>query len=309
MRQAGLAQHEADVRVSDEKAAGIDDVGLAFVADLDARHDVPDELEIHVGHRHRSLVAARADRHRHVRLGLLAKVDRPVPRLPALGIAKRRLLRAVAARRDNVHAEARDGDLLAPAGVELGDVGDFRRLAQQLQEFDAAQLDVGRVELRQRGVGELLRDLADVLLDSRRRTDCFLVLQARECRAMLLVRKVDADRARREQRHRDEREDQQQVLAKQPAMVHVARACGLGARACALRASVDRHSRLCGGLRLRHRQADAPWGFAASHHSISLLARRGAWSAILARSTSVMNIRRRFIRSPRRRAAAATAGP
>ncbi len=83
---------------------------------------------------------------------------------------------------DDVHPEARDRDLLAAGAVELRDVGDFRRLAQELQELDAAQLDVAGVELRQRGVGELLLDLADVLLDPRRGGERLLVLQAGERR-------------------------------------------------------------------------------------------------------------------------------
>ena len=87
----------------------------------------------------------------------------------------------------DVHAEARHGDLLAAGGVELRDVGDLGRLAQQLQELDAAQLDVAGVELRQRRVGELLLDLPDVLLDPRRRGDRLLVLQLGERRLVLLV--------------------------------------------------------------------------------------------------------------------------
>ena len=52
VRQIGLAQHEADVGIGDQEAVAVDDVRLALVADLDARHDVPDELEVHVGDRH-----------------------------------------------------------------------------------------------------------------------------------------------------------------------------------------------------------------------------------------------------------------
>ena len=73
------------------------------------------------------------------------------------------------------------------------------------------------VELRQRRVGELLLDLPDVLLDPRRRGERLLVLQGGERRLVLLVGEVDADRARREQRARHQREDQQQVLAEQAA--------------------------------------------------------------------------------------------
>ena len=49
--------------------------------------------------------------------------------------------------------------------IELRNVGDFRRLPEELEEFDAAKLDVARVELWQRCVTELLLDPGDVLLD------------------------------------------------------------------------------------------------------------------------------------------------
>ena len=143
-RQVGLAQHEADVGVGHQEAVVVDDVGLAFLADPDARHDVPYELEVDVGNGHRAIVAAGADGDRHVGLGLLAEVHRSEPRLSTPRIAKRGVLRTVLARIGDIHAEPRDGDLLVPGRIELRDVGHFRRLAQQLQKLDPAQFDIGR---------------------------------------------------------------------------------------------------------------------------------------------------------------------
>ncbi len=83
----------------------------------------------------------------------------------------------------------RDTDTCSrPLAVDLRDVRDFRHLPQELQELDAAQLDVARVELRQRRVRELLLDLPDVLLDARRRSDGLFVLQVAQRGLVLLVR-------------------------------------------------------------------------------------------------------------------------
>ena len=79
------------------------------------------------------------------------------------------------------------GTCSMPVAVDLRDVGDLGHLPQQLQELDAAELDVARVELRQRGVGELLLDLADVLLDAGGRRDGLLVLQVAQRGFVLLV--------------------------------------------------------------------------------------------------------------------------
>ena len=152
-RQVGLAQHQADVGIGDQEAVAVDDVRLALLADLDARHDVPDELEVDVGDGHR----ARCRRPSGCAIVMYGSVSLRKYTGPNHGWPRFALRNAGSCERslpelDAVHAEARDRDLLAPVGVELRDVGDFRRLAQQLQELDAPQLDVARVELRQRGV-------------------------------------------------------------------------------------------------------------------------------------------------------------
>ena len=75
----------------------------------------------------------------------------------------------------------------------------------------------------QRRVAELLLDLLDILLDPRCRRERFFMLQACERRLVFLVGEVDADRARREQRDRDERQDEQQVFAEEAAAMHAGR--------------------------------------------------------------------------------------
>jgi hypothetical protein len=132
--QVGLAQHEPDVGVGDQVAGRIDDVGLALVAGADARDDLPHELEVDVGDRHRAAGAARSHRDLHVRLGLLAEVDLAVPRARAgrleVGGVARRVAQAVA---DLVHLQARDDQLAAAVGAEVGDVGDVGHLLQSFR--------------------------------------------------------------------------------------------------------------------------------------------------------------------------------
>jgi hypothetical protein len=113
--------------------------------------------------------------------------------------------------------------------VDLRDIGDLRRLAQQLEELDATQLDVACIELRQSSVGELLLDALDVLLDARGRRERLFVLQRRERSLGFLVSEVEADAAGREQRDRHQRQDQQQVLPEQPPAARAADRCGAGA--------------------------------------------------------------------------------
>ena len=139
-RQIGLAQHQANVGVGHQLATGVDHVGLALVADPDARDYVPDELEVDLGDRDPAGRAARAQAHREIGLGLLAKVHRPDPRLARLGIEKRGVGRAVLAGAGGIHRQPRHSQHFLAARIELDDVGHRGRLAQQLEKFDAALL-------------------------------------------------------------------------------------------------------------------------------------------------------------------------
>ena len=182
--EVGLAQHEADVGIGDQEAVAVDHVRLALVADLDARHHVPDELEVHVGDRH----GPRCRRPSGCAIVMYGSVSLRKYTGPNQGWPRLALRNAGSCERSLPELDrcpcrgATRAICSRPVGVELRDVRDLGRLAQQLQELDAAQLDVARIELRQRRVGELLLDLPDVLLDARRRGDRLLVLQARRAR-------------------------------------------------------------------------------------------------------------------------------
>ena len=97
--------------------------------------------------------------------------------------------------------------------IELRDVGDLRRLAQQLKEFNAPQLKVARIDLWECRVGKLALDLLNILFDPRCCGKRFFVLQVRERRLVLLIRKVDADPAGNEHRACDQRDDENKVFA------------------------------------------------------------------------------------------------
>ena len=46
LRHVGVAQHEADIGMRDQAALLADHIGVAVLADLDLRHDVPDQFEL-----------------------------------------------------------------------------------------------------------------------------------------------------------------------------------------------------------------------------------------------------------------------
>jgi hypothetical protein len=200
---------------ADQEPRAVDDVGLALLSDLDARDHVPDELQVHLGHRYGPGLAARAHRDRHVGLGFLAEVHRPEPGLPGARVLERRVLRAVLVGAGDVHREARHRELFAALGVDLRDVGHRRHEAQELQELDAPLLQAFHAELRQRGEGELLLDLAHELLDARRGRDRLLALQGRERALVFLVGEVQPDGARNQQRAAHQAQDQEEILAEE----------------------------------------------------------------------------------------------
>ena len=216
-REVGLAQHEPDVGVRDQVARGVDHVGLALLADLDARDHVPHELEVHVGDRDRPRVAAGAHRDLHVRLGLLAERDAPVPGPGGRRLEERRIAAAIPqAVASGVHCQARHLRLLAAVRADPRDVGDVGHLLQELQELEAPLLRALRAQLRQRSALELRLHLQDVLLDAAGGRHRLLALQRVEDVERLAVREEEGDRGRDQQRRGDEREDQHEVPAEQP---------------------------------------------------------------------------------------------
>ena len=163
-----LLEHEADVRVRDEDALAVEHEGVAGLADLDLRDDVPDEFQVHLGHGDAGALAAPGHRDRHVGLRFLPEVHRPVVDLPGFGLEKLRLEREIGLAAGDVHREARDAELLAPLAVEMADLGDHQGLAQKAQVVDAALVHGGRrgAELRLGRPADLPLDLLDEPLDS-----------------------------------------------------------------------------------------------------------------------------------------------
>ena len=106
----------------------VDDVGVAGLADLDLGDDVPDELQIHLGHRDAGAAALRHG-DRHVRLGFLAEVHRaevdvgrPWPRGTSGRASSRcRLPITSMASRDTRSCSW-------PCGVEVAELGDRQHL-------------------------------------------------------------------------------------------------------------------------------------------------------------------------------------
>ena len=129
-REIGLAQHEADVGMRDEVPLPINHVGLAQATHADLRDDVPDELEVDLGRGDRRRGGGAVGHgERHVRLRVLAEVHGPVPDASAARLAEARLAGDVGAAGHLVHGQPGDAQLLAPAPVEEGDLGDGGHLA------------------------------------------------------------------------------------------------------------------------------------------------------------------------------------
>ena len=121
----GAAQHQRDVAMGDQPAQAIDDVSVAFLADLDLRDGVEDEFQINIGH---GDAAATAMRHCHgeVRLALLAEIDRAEIDLVLHGLDEGRVRGTVEVAGDRIQADPRHLELLAAGTVELGQLGDGR---------------------------------------------------------------------------------------------------------------------------------------------------------------------------------------
>jgi hypothetical protein len=207
--------------MGDQHAVGVDDVGepRRSRADLDLRHDVPDEFQVDLGRGHAAAAAGGAG-DRHVWLGALAEIDRAVVHRDSTrrDEAELRVARQIGAASDGIHRQARDAQLLATVGVDPDHLGDRRRLALQLEVFDPARLErvaVG-VGTRQRGPAELVLDIDDVLLDPVGGVLRLLDLQRGQVRFVLAPGEVDADRAAGDQHAADQRDDQQRVLGEEP---------------------------------------------------------------------------------------------
>ena len=118
-REIRLAKHEADVRVRQEMALLIDDIGLAEAPDSDLRNDIPDEFQIDLGRRDRRLrgCAVRHGDH-HVRFRAFAERHGAVPDAAASRLTVLRLAGKIRAGTDDVHRQPGHAQLLTPLPVE-----------------------------------------------------------------------------------------------------------------------------------------------------------------------------------------------
>ncbi len=140
-RQVGVAQHQADVGMSDQTPLRVDHVGLPVRADLDLRHHVPDELEIDLRDAHPGVPARASHPERHIGFRLAAEIDRPIVDLLRHRLGEFGVLGEVGLAPDHVHGDPRHLELLAARGIELGKLGDRRNLAQQAQRVEAPLLE------------------------------------------------------------------------------------------------------------------------------------------------------------------------
>ena len=168
-REIGLAQHEADVRVGDQPASPVDDIGIPGPPHLDCSNDVPDQFEIDLGDGDTRVATALRHRETDVRLRFLAEIHWAEPEPGSLRLDEARILRPVGIAADDVHRKPRDFELLAAVGVELGDLGDRRDLAEQANIVEAALVHRSRRPLRLGCPTNLALDVGNELSDTLRR--------------------------------------------------------------------------------------------------------------------------------------------
>jgi len=77
--EVGIAQYQTDVGMGNQPSLAIDDIGVPALADLQPGNHVPDQLQIDLGDGDPGIAAGPGRRHRHIRLGFLAEIDRAEP--------------------------------------------------------------------------------------------------------------------------------------------------------------------------------------------------------------------------------------
>ncbi len=184
----------------DQPALRVDHIGLPVLADLDARDHFPDQLEIDLGHAHAGIAPGAGERERHVGLGLAAEIDRAVVDLLGHGLGEFRIAGEVGLARHHVHGEPRHLELLAAGGVELGQFGDGRHLAQQAQAVETPRLDRARRPRQLGGPADLALDPLDELVDFLRGRGRLLALDADQRGLVLPIGEHDFERAVGDQR-------------------------------------------------------------------------------------------------------------
>ena len=217
LRHVGVAQHQADVGVGDEPAGGIDHVSAPMPGKFDLRQHVPDEFQVDLGDAHAGVAPRAGERQRHVGLGFAAEIDRAVVDLVRHRLGEARLLGHVGAAADHFHGQPRHLQLLVAAGVDLGEFGDGRHLAQEPQRVEASLLKRTGRPGQLRGPADLAFDFADELPDLAGRGLRLLALNADQRGLLLLIREIDVERAVGDERQADHGDEQRDVFDEQPA--------------------------------------------------------------------------------------------
>src|SRR5882762_6423083 len=108
MRKIRVAQHEADVAMSDEPTLPVDHIGMSPRAHHDLRNNVPHETKIDLRNSNAGFAARTTDCDRDVRLGLLSEIDGPMEDAAASRDYESWITGAVGLIIQNVHFKPRD---------------------------------------------------------------------------------------------------------------------------------------------------------------------------------------------------------
>ena len=200
----------------DQTSLRADHISVAVLADLDLRHDVPDQLEVHLGDADAGILARTGERQRHVGLGFPAKVDRPVIDLVRDRLGELWIARQVDAAVDRIHGEPRDAQALLAARIHLGKLGDSRHLPQEPQRVEPALLDRARRPRQLCGPAELALDLLDELADLGSRRLGLLVLDPYQRGLVLPIVEEDLKQAVGKQRDGNDGHEQRDIFGEQP---------------------------------------------------------------------------------------------
>ena len=130
------------------------------------------------------------------------------------GLGELRIFRIIGLAPDNVHGEPRHAQLLVARGVELGELGDGRHLAQEPQPIEAPLLQRAGRPRQLCGPADLGLDLADELADFGRRSFRLFALNADQRGFVLLIGEPDRERAVGDKRDEHNREQQRDVFEK-----------------------------------------------------------------------------------------------
>ncbi len=216
-RLVGAPQHEADVGMGDEPARAVQHEGVARLPDPDGRDDVPDELQVDLGHHHpdRRTVSGHGDG--QVRFGTAVVSDLAEPDAHGPGSDMGRLGGEIEPALVPVQADPGHILALPSRAVDEGQAGDRGDLAEQAQRIDPPPLVglVGPGELHE--PAELAGDGVDEALDPGRRRPRLDAELLAEPGALVAVAEPGLADAADGERNDDRQEQHDEVLLEEAA--------------------------------------------------------------------------------------------